>query len=122
MSEATQRQIVFELCRAARALGGNSDLIAAIGSWGDVQTDEGVLVALIKGNSLLSRKLKRVGKVSMRQAIRREIRIAFELLGADPELLGLLGGWGDRYDDARMLDALRGFNRNGTAFEDIDGG
>jgi hypothetical protein len=57
----------------------------------------------------------------MRQAIRREIHIAFELLRADPELLGLLGSRGDGCNDAKMLDARRSCDRNGTAFENIGG-
>jgi hypothetical protein len=35
---------------------------------------------------------------------------------ARDELLATVGSWGDTMDDARTLDHLRAFNRNGTIF------
>jgi hypothetical protein len=40
-------------------------------------------------------------------------------LGASDELLDIVGSWGDTMDDARTLDHLRAFNRNGTMFKEV---
>jgi hypothetical protein len=44
----------------------------------------------------------------------------FERLGADPQLLGLLGSWGDGFDDEQFLKELRDYLRRGSIFDDID--
>jgi hypothetical protein len=51
-----------------------------------------------------------------------EIHIAFELLGAEPELLGIFGRWSVPYDNDQTLRELRDFNCKGAAGDvaDID--
>jgi hypothetical protein len=49
-----------------------------------------------------------------KRAIVNEIYFALSKLQAPDELLAIVGGWGDTMDDARTLDHLRAFNRNGT--------
>jgi hypothetical protein len=33
--------------------------------------------------------------------------------------VAIVGSWGDTKDDARTLDYLRAFNRNGTMFSEV---
>jgi hypothetical protein len=42
-----------------------------------------------------------------------ELYIALERLGADPELLAIVGSWQDTLSDAEVLAALRDFNATG---------
>jgi hypothetical protein len=49
-----------------------------------------------------------------RRAIVNELYFALSKLGAADELLTIVGAWGDTMDDARTLDQLRAFNRNGA--------
>jgi hypothetical protein len=53
---------------------------------------------------------------SCKRAIVNELYFALSRLGARDELLAIVGGWGDTMNDARTLDHLRAFNRNGTIF------
>jgi hypothetical protein len=54
-----------------------------------------------------------------RRAIVNELYFALSRLGARDELLAIVGSWGDTMDDARTLDYLRAFNRNGTMFSEV---
>jgi hypothetical protein len=54
-----------------------------------------------------------------KRAIVNEIYFALSKLGAADELLAIVGSWGDTMDDARTLDHLRAFNRNGTMFSEV---
>jgi hypothetical protein len=54
-----------------------------------------------------------------RRAIVNELYFALSKLGAADELLAVVGSWGDTMDDARTLDHLRAFNRNGTMFNRV---
>ena len=56
---------------------------------------------------------------STRRAIVNELYFALSKLGAADELLAIVGSWGDTMDDARTLDYLRAFNRNGTMFSEV---
>jgi hypothetical protein len=56
---------------------------------------------------------------SFRRAIVNELYFALSKLGAADELLAIVGSWGDTMDDARTLDHLRAFNRNGTMFKEV---
>ena len=112
-------EIANELYKAARRLGAKSDLLGPIGSFGDT-TDETVWELLSAWNAFHSPDVQRGPPVLLEQAIQLEIYIAFERLDAPPELLGEIGSWGDGYDDARFLAALRAYNRRGSAFDDID--
>jgi len=47
---------------------------------------------------------------TIEQQIRAEIYRAFELLGADRELLGTIGSWGDTLDDKEILRLLKEWN------------
>ena len=47
---------------------------------------------------------------SIEMQIRAEIYKAFEGLGADKHLLGIIGSWGDTLDDAEILDVLKTWN------------
>jgi hypothetical protein len=44
------------------------------------------------------------------QQIRSEIYRAFELLGADRELLAVIGSWGDTLNDEEVLTFLKDWN------------
>jgi hypothetical protein len=48
-----------------------------------------------------------------------EIEKARAKWGETFELKLLLGNWGDTYDDERMLDAIRSFNRTGQYFSSV---
>ena len=57
---------------------------------------------------------------SVTDAIRRELYVAFESLGAPIMLLGEIGSWGDGNSDSETLVAIRQFNRWGRTFDTID--
>lgn len=42
--------------------------------------------------------------------IKNEISIALERLGAHPQLLAIVGSWGDTLTDDKVLEALRDWN------------
>jgi hypothetical protein len=42
------------------------------------------------------------------------------ILDAEPQLLGLLGKWGDGFDDDQFLKELRDYIRRGSIFDEID--
>jgi hypothetical protein len=45
----------------------------------------------------------------------RELYVAMERLGADPDLLAIIGSWGDTLDDAEILSMPRDDNATGKA-------
>jgi hypothetical protein len=45
--------------------------------------------------------------------IAREFYTVLERLGADPELLAVVGSWRDTLDDAEILALLKEYNRTG---------
>jgi hypothetical protein len=45
--------------------------------------------------------------------IAREFYTVLERLGADPELLAVIGSWRDTLDDAEILALLKEYNRTG---------
>jgi hypothetical protein len=47
---------------------------------------------------------------TVEQEIRSEIYVAFEILGADRNLLATIGSWGDTLDDAEVLALLKKCN------------
>ncbi len=47
--------------------------------------------------------------------IARELYAALERLGADAELLSIVGSWGDTLDEAEVLSMLREYNATGKA-------
>jgi hypothetical protein len=113
-------EISNELYEAARRLGAKFALLTPIGSWGDTREDEYVLETLRQWNDAHVPEAERNEPLDLDAAIQREIYIAFEHLGADPQLLGLLGSWGDGYDDEAFLKELRDYLRRGSIFDDID--
>jgi hypothetical protein len=54
-----------------------------------------------------------------KRAIANETYFALSNLGAADDLLAIFGSWSDSLDDARTLDDLRAFNRNGTMFSNV---
>jgi hypothetical protein len=48
--------------------------------------------------------------LTIEQQIRSEIYRAFELLGADRDLLAVVGSWGDTLDDQEILAFLKEWN------------
>jgi len=48
--------------------------------------------------------------MNIESQIRSEIYRALELLGADRQLLGTIGSWGDTLDDEAVLKLLKGWN------------
>jgi hypothetical protein len=48
--------------------------------------------------------------LTIEQQIRAEIYRAFELVGADRELLGTIGSWGDTLDDGEILRLVEEWN------------
>jgi hypothetical protein len=73
---ATQRKIVFKLCRAARVLGAKSDLIGLIGGWGETLRDRAVLDGLIKLNNVIARPAL---SASESRGIARSVRDPYRL-------------------------------------------
>jgi hypothetical protein len=53
------------------------------------------------------------GGAARHQGADRQADIAMELLGADPELLSIVGSWRDTLDDAEVLSMLREYNATG---------
>ena len=51
---------------------------------------------------------------SIETQIRAEIYRAFETLGTDRHLLGLIGSWGDTLTDEVVLDLLKTWNSGHT--------
>ena len=56
MGKETHAEIVSELCTTIRMLGGKSDILATVGSWGDTLTDDEVLTHLREWNRCESHK------------------------------------------------------------------
>lgn len=48
--------------------------------------------------------------LTIEQQIRSEIYRAFELLGADRDLLAVVGSWGDTLNDTEVLTFLKEWN------------
>jgi hypothetical protein len=48
--------------------------------------------------------------LTIEQQIRSEIYRAFEILGANSELLATIGSWGDTLDDEEILRLLKEWN------------
>lgn len=46
-----------------------------------------------------------------------EISEAIEKLGGDPELLAVIGSWGDTLTEDEVLQGLKEYNRRGTVFD-----
>jgi hypothetical protein len=57
------------------------------------------------------RKKRRAG--DLQAQIAREFYTVLEPLGADPELLAVVGSWRDTLDDTDILVVLREYNRTG---------
>jgi hypothetical protein len=49
----------------------------------------------------------------LKPQIAAEIYVALERLGADEDLLSIIGSWRDALDDAEVLAALRDYNATG---------
>lgn len=56
---------------------------------------------------------------SIKPQLVAEIYKAFEILGAEPELLSIIGSLGDTVDDATVLAWLKAYNVDGTIFSRI---
>ena len=52
-------------------------------------------------------------KLTIEADIRAEIYRAFEVLGADAYLLGVIGSWGDTIGDEEVLNLLKQWNESG---------
>jgi len=52
---------------------------------------------------------------SLRDARKRQIYEAFESMGADRELLGIIGSWLDTWSDVQVFLALRAWNAGAAA-------
>ena len=57
--------------------------------------------------------------MTIEMEIRTEIYRAFELLGADRELLAAVGSWGDTLDDAEILSSLKKWNAEAARREKL---
>lgn len=63
---------------------------------------------------LTARRLERQRtQVSITPAIAKELYRALERLDADPELLCIVGSWGDTLDDGEVLELLKAWNESG---------
>ena len=58
---------------------------------------------------------ERIEPITIHAAIAGEIYLAIEKLGGSPELLSIIGSYGDTLDDQDVLDALRLYNETGKA-------
>jgi hypothetical protein len=66
-----------------------------------------LLEGIISGTGIKSRFAE---LMTIEQQIRSEIYRAFELLGANRELLGTVGSWGDTLNDEEVLTLLKEWN------------
>ena len=57
--------------------------------------------------------------LTIEQQISSEIYRAFELLGADRELLAVVGSWGDTLEDEDVLTFLKEWNRDESRREKL---
>jgi len=57
--------------------------------------------------------------LTIEQQIRSEIYRAFERLGADRELLAVIGSWGDTLEDEDVLTFLKEWNRDESRREKL---
>jgi hypothetical protein len=51
--------------------------------------------------------------------IKNEISVALERLGAQPQLLAVVGSWGDTLDDETVLQLLREWNAGTFRFDSL---
>jgi hypothetical protein len=58
---------------------------------------------------------RRAAAADITALIAGEIYEALERLGADPELLSIVGSWRDTLDDVEVLALLRRYNSTGKA-------
>lgn len=108
------QQIACEIHFAMEHLGAPSRLLKWVDRWsqdGDARTLVGALQVFNDGRS------QSINLEYPRAALGREIYSTFELLGASPLLLGLIGCWSECGDDEMVLEGLRAINRKGSVFE-----
>ncbi|YBV97117.1 hypothetical protein M1D80_09535 [Phyllobacteriaceae bacterium JZ32] len=108
------QQIAREIHFAMEHLGAPSRLLKWVDHWsqdGDARSLVGALQVFNDGRS------RSLDLEYPRAALGREIYSTFELLGASPLLLGLIGSWSEGDDDDMVLDGLRAINRKGSVFE-----
>jgi hypothetical protein len=65
------------------------------------------------------RRGRRAATADITALIIGEIYGALERLGADPELLAIVGSWRDTLDDAEVLALLRRYNATGRALRPL---
>ncbi|GAB1584053.1 hypothetical protein [Phyllobacterium phragmitis] len=108
------QRIAREIHFAMEHLGAPSRLLKWVDRWsqdGDARTLVGALQVFNDGRS------QSIDLDYPRAALGREMYATFELLGAPPLLLGLIGSWSEGGEDDMVLDGLRAINRRGTIFE-----
>jgi hypothetical protein len=61
----------------------------------------------------------KVAPHSVKLGIIRQLYVALERLGADPELLSIVGSWRDTINDAEVFALLRRYNSTGKALRPL---
>jgi len=117
MTDTTRAELLTEINRAARRLGAKSDLLGLLGCWGERLPNIEVLHGLRRRNDQRGLALGRHDGMSCEAAIKHEIRIAFEQLGAPLDIVAQLTTWRDATDDFETLRDIRRFNHAGSLFD-----
>ncbi|MGE3830900.1 MAG: hypothetical protein AB7F76_07895 [Parvibaculaceae bacterium] len=107
----TRAELLIEIGRAASRLGAPPVIISLIGGWESGHNDHAALSGLQACNDEQRGAPRSRRQLPVGDAIIVEIYDAFRNLGAPPVLLGLLGSWGDTFDDEETLASLRRYNR-----------
>jgi hypothetical protein len=81
-----------------------------VGTWG--RRADGLVELVVYASEM-------TGDTHPKAAIANEIYKAMEKLGAGPELLGIVGSYGDTLEDEDVLDSLKRFNEAGTMFDEF---
>lgn len=53
--------------------------------------------------------------MDLRNKIAAQVYVALDRLGAEPELLSIVGSYGDTLDDSEVLEILTDYNQTGRA-------
>jgi len=111
--QGSRQNVIGEIRAAFEDLGAEQALLEIIQRWEDGEDENKILTELVAFNGGAA-KVADGGDIP---TISSELYAALERLNASPELMALIGSWGDGEDDAELLKGLRLFNRTGSIFD-----
>ena len=111
--QGSRQNVIGEIRAAFEDLGAEQALLDIIQRWEDGEDENKILTELVAFNGGAA-EIADGGDIP---TISSELYAALERLNASPELMALIGSWGDGEDDAELLKGLRLFNRTGSIFD-----